>query len=51
LPGAARGDFLNRENAKKLEIHEIFESRISRIFWDFTEESFFWRDPNAYLIL
>jgi len=39
----------NRENAKKLEFHEIIESRISRILLDSTEKSFLWRDSLRYL--
>jgi len=30
---------LNHENTKKLEIHEIFDSRISRILIESTEKS------------
>jgi len=36
--------FLNHETAKQREIHEIYESRISRIILDFTEQSFSQRD-------
>jgi len=36
--------FLNHENTKKLEFHEIFESRISRIHLDFTEKTISQRD-------
>jgi len=32
--------FLNHENTKKLEFHEIFQSRISRIHWDSPEKHF-----------
>jgi len=41
--------FLNREDAKKLEFHEIFESRISRILLDSMEKSFSWRNPLRQL--
>jgi len=41
--------FLNHENTKKLEFHEIFESRISWIFIDSTEKSFLRRNPLSYL--
>jgi len=37
--------FLNHENTKKREIHEIFESRILQIIIDFTEKSLSRRDP------
>jgi len=36
--------FLNHENMKLLEFHEIFESRISLIILDFTEKYFVQRD-------
>jgi len=35
---------LNRDTAKRREIHEIFESRLSRILLDFTEKSISQRD-------
>jgi len=41
--------FSNRENTKKLEFHEIIESRILRILLDSTEKSFLRRDPLRYL--
>jgi len=37
--------FLNRENTKKLEFHEIFKLRISRILIDSTEKSFYGAIP------
>jgi len=37
--------FLNHEITKRLEIHEIFASRISRILWDSTEKSLLWLNP------
>jgi len=37
--------FVNHENTKRLEFHEIFESRISRILWDSTEKFFLRRVP------
>jgi len=36
--------FSNRETTKRREFHEMFESRISRILWDFAEISFIQRD-------
>ena len=43
--------FLNHENTKRREFHEIFESRISRIFLDFTEKSSLRRDPLRHPFL
>ena len=42
---------LNHETTKKIEIHEIFESRLSWILLDFTEENLFSRNSlrNPFL--
>jgi len=42
--------FLNHENTKKHEYHEIFESQISQILLDSTEKSFLRRDTLSYLL-
>jgi len=39
--------FLNHETTKKLEFHEILESRILRILWDSTGKSFCGLIPYA----
>jgi len=49
-PGGSPSQFLNRENTKKLEFHEIFESRISWFLFDSIEKSFYGAIPCANCI-